>query len=153
MTRSAGNPEPAAPAGYAGTPLAKKLGVKDDAVLVLIAAPPRWAVPELPASTKVKRVSLSPSVLAGSDVALAFCRSAADVAALTEPVESLPASGSLWVAWPRKAGGHVSDVDENLLRELLLPLGVVDVKVAALDRDWSGLKFVWRKEHRAGRPG
>ena len=63
-------------------------------------------------------------------------------------VESLPKPGALWVAWPRKAGGHVSDVDENLLREVLLPTGVVDVKVAALDVDWSGLKFVWRKENR-----
>ena len=50
--------------------------------------------------------------------------------------------------WPRKAAGHVSDITENLLRELVLPTGLVDVKVAALDEDWSGLKFVWRKENR-----
>ncbi len=83
------------------------------------------------------------------DVALVFCRTAADVAAVAPLVANLCRSGSaLWVAWPRKAGGHVSDVDENLLREVLLPKGVVDVKVAALDADWSGLKFVWRKENR-----
>ena len=68
--------------------------------------------------------------------------------AVASLVESLPKSSALWVAWPRKAGGHVSDVEENLLREVLLPTGVVDVKVAALDVDWSGLKFVWRKENR-----
>jgi hypothetical protein len=82
-------------------------------------------------------------------VTLAFCRTQGDVVALVAAVESVPPSGALWVAWPRKAGGHVSDVDENLLREVLLPTGVVDVKVAALDVDWSGLKFVWRKENRA----
>jgi hypothetical protein len=60
----------------------------------------------------------------------------------------LPKSAMWWVAWPRKAAGHVSDINENLLRELLLPTGLVDVKVAALDEDWSGLKFVWRKELR-----
>ncbi len=54
-----------------------------------------------------------------------------------------------WIAWPRKAAGHDSDISENGLRELVLPTGLVDIKVAALDEDWSGLKFVWRKELRA----
>jgi hypothetical protein len=86
--------------------------------------------------------------LAAVDVTLVFCRTAAYLAAVPLLVESLPKGSALWVAWPRKASGHVSDVDENLLREVLLPTGVVDVKVAALDVDWSGLKFVWRKENR-----
>jgi hypothetical protein len=54
----------------------------------------------------------------------------------------------LWVAWPRRAGGHTSDITDNIVRQIVLPLGLVDVKVAALDQDWSGLKFVWRKELR-----
>jgi len=54
------------------------------------------------------------------------------------------------VAWPRRAGGHRSDITDNLLREVLLPVGVVDIKVAALDEDWSGVRFVWRKANRAG---
>ena len=157
----------AAEAGYSGTPLAKKLGIKDGAVLALVDAPARWSVPDLPGGVKVRRVRSAPTGSTGdlsvgnrgrprpatdksaADVVLAFCRTPADVVALVAAVESLPPTGALWVAWPRKAGGHVSDVDENLLREVLLPTGVVDVKVAALDTDWSGLKFVWRKENRA----
>jgi hypothetical protein len=59
-------------------------------------------------------------------------------------------AGAIWVAWPRRAGGHESDIREQDIRDLALPLGLVDVKVAALDEDWSGLRLVWRKEHRAG---
>ena len=57
-------------------------------------------------------------------------------------------AGSLWVAWPRRAGGHRSDITENALREHALPLGIVDTKVAAIDEDWSGLRFMWRRENR-----
>ncbi len=59
-------------------------------------------------------------------------------------------AGAIWVAWPRRAGGHESDIREQDIRDLALPLGLVDVKVAALDEDWSGLRLVWRKEHREG---
>jgi hypothetical protein len=139
-------------AGYSGTPLAKKLGIKDGGELALVDAPPSWSVPDLPEGVTVTRTPSgarrTTTPLAEVDVALVFCRAAVDVAAISSLVESLGANSALWVAWPRKAGGHVSDVDENLLREVLLPTGVVDVKVAALDVDWSGLKFVWRKENR-----
>jgi hypothetical protein len=58
------------------------------------------------------------------------------------------------VAWPRRAAGHVSDITDNIVRDEALPLGLVDVKVAALDEDWSALKVVWRRENRIGRrPG
>jgi hypothetical protein len=63
-------------------------------------------------------------------------------------IRALRADGSLWIAWPRKAAGHMSDISENDLRTIILPTGLVDTKVAALDQDWSGLKFVWRKELR-----
>jgi hypothetical protein len=56
--------------------------------------------------------------------------------------------GALWVAWPRRAGGHDSDIREQDIRDVALPLGLVDVKVAALDDDWSGLRLVWRTERR-----
>jgi hypothetical protein len=140
-------------AGYSGTPLAKKLGIKESTVAVaLLDAPAAWSVPELPHGVDVKRVTSASrrrgAGLAGVDVAIVFCRTAADVVAVTFLVESLPATSALWVAWPRKAGGHVSDVTDNLVRTVLLPTGVVDVKVAALDTDWSGLKFLWRKENR-----
>jgi hypothetical protein len=139
---------PAGYPGYSGTALAKKLGIKDGAVLALLDAPASWSVPDLPAGVSVRQASAA-GHLAEVDVAVAFCRTAADVRAVRSLVDSLAPQSALWVAWPRKAGGHVSDVDENLLREVLLPVGVVDVKVAALDADWSGLKFVWRKENRA----
>jgi hypothetical protein len=134
-------------AGYSGTPLAKKLGIKDGAVLALVGAPPKWSR-DLPDGVTVVRKSRQRARLVDADVALVFCRTAADVADVPSLVESLPEQGTLWVAWPRKAGGHVSDISDNLLREVLLPTGVVDVKVAAVDVDWSGLKFVWRKENR-----
>jgi hypothetical protein len=109
-----------------------------------------WSIPDLPGDVTVSRnpPRSRRSALTHVDVALVFCRTAADVAAVAPLVESLPKRSALWVAWPRKAGGHVSDVNDNLVREVLLPTGVVDVKVAALDVDWSGLKFVWRKENR-----
>lgn len=135
-------------AGYSGTPLAKKLGIKPESSLALLDAPARWAVPDLPAGARVERASTSASALRDADVAVAFCRSSEDVARLASLAGDVPVRSALWIAWPRKAAGHVSDVTENLLRELLLPTGLVDVKVAALDADWSGLKFVWRKENR-----
>lgn len=85
----------------------------------------------------------------GEARALAFATSASDVRRTIEQQERriFPA-GALWIAWPRKAAGHVSDVDENLVRDTALLRGLVDVKVAALDTDWSALKIVWRKENR-----
>jgi hypothetical protein len=134
-------------AGYSGTPLAKKLGVKEGGTLALVAAPDGWSVPDLPPGVTTKT-----SLRGHFDVAIAFVRSAAELRRRAETiVRSTPDASSVWIAWPRKAGGHDSDVTENLLRETLLPSGLVDVKVAALDEDWSGLKFMWRKESRAKR--
>jgi hypothetical protein len=139
-------------AGYSGTPLAQKLGLRPGTVFALLDAPADWSVPDLPVAVHTKRARRSASALRDVGVAVAFCRTIADVDQLASLVEAVAATGSLWVAWPRKAAGHVSEVSENLLRERLLPTGVVDVKVAALDNDWSGLKFVWRKHNRADRP-
>jgi hypothetical protein len=84
-----------------------------------------------------------------ADVVLAFVPSADRVRRTIEQQERriFPA-GALWIAWPRAAAGHVSDVDENLVRDTALLRGLVDVKVAALDTDWSALKLVWRRENR-----
>ena len=86
---------------------------------------------------------------AEADVVLAFARDLDDVATLIPALERriFPA-GALWIAWPRKAAGHVSEVTENAIRDTALPRGLVDVKVAAVDHDWSGLKLVWRRELR-----
>jgi hypothetical protein len=85
----------------------------------------------------------------GGDVVVAFHRTAAELAAGIEPLgQAIFPDRALWIAWPRRAGGHDSDITENGIRDLVLPIGLVDVKVAALDQDWSGLKLVWRRERR-----
>ena len=63
----------------------------------------------------------------------------------------LPAQGTIWVSWPKKAAKVATDITEDTVREIALPMGLVDVKVCAVDEVWSGLKLVWRREHRAGK--
>ncbi|MGW1614315.1 DUF3052 domain-containing protein [Streptomyces sp. NPDC002285] len=127
-----------------GTPLAKKIGIKPGQRVRLRHAPARWDIPGLPEGCDV--AAGGPR---GADVAVAFHRSYGDlVAEAAGLIGDLDDDAMLWIAWPRRAAGHVSDITENGLRELFLPLGVVDVKVAALGEDWSGLKFVRRRENR-----
>ena len=84
-----------------------------------------------------------------SDVVIAFFTELGqledDIGALATSINT---KGSLWIAWPRRAGGHTSDITDNAVRAAALALGLVDVKVAALDDDWSALKMVWRVERR-----
>ena len=81
-------------------------------------------------------------------VIVAFVRSSGElVPRLPGLAERIFPAGGLWVAWPLRAAGHVSDVTDNV-REHVLPLGLVDVKVAATDEDWSGLRVLWRAENR-----
>ncbi|WP_405809039.1 DUF3052 domain-containing protein [Streptomyces sp. NBC_00210] len=132
--------------GYSGTPLAKKIGIKPGQHVVLRHRPRGWSIPDLP-----EGVTVGERGSRDADVTLAFYRTHGDLAAEAATlVEGLADRAMLWIAWPRKAGGHESDITENGLRELFLPRGVVDVKVAALGEDWSGLKFVRRVENRAG---
>ncbi len=131
-------------AGYSGTPLAKKLGIKEGHRLTLVDAPPEWSVPDLPTNVEVGAGLQEPA-----DVVIAFHREAAELSSRIEALgQAIHPNGMVWIAWPRKAGGHESDVTENGIRDVVLPLGLVDVKVAALDDDWSGLKVVWRRERR-----
>lgn len=135
------------PAGYSRTPLAQKLGIKPDHLVVLLAAPDGWVIPDLPPGVEVRR-----DLRRRPDVVTAFLRSRADFRRqAARLVKALDPNASLWVAWPRKAGGHESDLTEQTFRDELLPTGLVDNKVAALDDDWSGLRFVWRKELRPQR--
>jgi alkylation response protein AidB-like acyl-CoA dehydrogenase len=135
-------------AGYASTPLYRKLGIKDGHVLALRGEPAGWRIEDLPDTVVVRRRARGPL-----DVIVAFYDRRAELErGLPALARALRADGSLWIAWPRKAAGHVSDISENALREIVLPTGLVDVKVAALDEDWSGLKFVWRKELRSQLP-
>lgn len=110
-------------------------------MIALLGAPPGWEVPDLPAGVRVRR-----RVQGQLDVAVLFIREPAQVRRrLPTLLGALRPAGSVWVAWPRRAGGHRSAVTGNELRRLLLPTGLVDIKVAALDANWSGLRFVRRR--------
>jgi hypothetical protein len=131
---------------YSGTPLRRKLGIKDGHVVALLDEPLGWGIEGLPQTVALRKRARGPL-----DVIVAFFHERANLERrLPLLVRALRVDGSLWIAWPRKAAGHVSDISENQLREIVLPTGLVDVKVAALDHDWSGLKFVWRKDLRSG---
>lgn len=130
-----------ASAGYSATPQATKLGLTPGTTWDVVGAPQAWSF-ESPPDPTMRRDG-------DADVVLAFASTPEEVRRAIEHQERriFPA-GALWIAWPRKAAGHVSDVDENLVRDTALLRGLVDVKVAALDTDWSALKIVWRKENR-----
>jgi hypothetical protein len=136
----------ASPGGYSGTPLARKLGIRPGDVVAVVGGPQGWAVPDLPEGVRIRR-----SLGSGADVVMAFVRRRADLDGVVGAVTAvLGPEDAFWLLWPRRAAGHESDVTENLLREVVLPTGLVDVKVAAVGEDWSGLRFVWRREVRAG---
>jgi hypothetical protein len=139
-----GPAEPAAPAVPA-VGLARKLGIRPDDVVALIGAPPDWSV-ELPAGARLRR-----GLRGGADVVIAFLRRASDLeTVLARVVPVLGPQDALWLLWPRKAAGHVSDLGDNLVRGAALETGLVDIKVAAVGDDWSGLRFVWRRQRRDG---
>ena len=134
-----------AQAGYSGTPLAKKLGLKP--------GEPLWAS-GMPASVKkIIDKEAGPRYLARPTKMLAaahiFHTSAAKLEAELESLRTkLAPDGMVWVSWPKKAAKVETDITEDTIRELALPLGFVDTKVCAVDDVWSGLKLVIRKELR-----
>lgn len=131
------------PTGYSGTPQWRKLGLKPGLRMTVDGAPRGWALEDPPDGITLGRKA------GPADVIVAFFRAADDLPIrLPGLADRIHPEGSLWVAWPRRAGGHVSDITDNVIRQHALPLGVVDVKVAAIDEDWSGVKLVWRLENR-----
>jgi hypothetical protein len=131
--------------GYSGTPLARKLGIKHDSRVLVVAAPPAFEIPDVPGGATVHtRAGAS-----AYDVVVAFCP---DARRLTARLEVLPSrattAGALWVAWPKRASGVSTDLDENVVRDAGVAIGLVDVKVIAIDKTWSGLKFVRRLRDR-----
>jgi hypothetical protein len=92
-----------------------------------------------------------------ADLIVAFFRQADELSRrLPDLVRRIQPDGALWIAWPRRAGGHHSDITDTVIRAEALALGVVDVKVAAIDDDWSGQRYVWRvanRSHALGRAG
>jgi hypothetical protein len=134
-------------AGYSGTPLAKKLGIKEKFRVALVGMPAgvRAEIKETLASC----VSAS----SGLDFAIVFVKSAAELKKEFFPVaKKLAPAGMLWVSWPKKSSGVATDLDENVVRGIGLEAGLVDVKVCAVDEVWSGLKFVVRLKDRPGKP-
>jgi hypothetical protein len=108
-------------------------------------APRGWTVPDLPEGARLRR-----GLRTGADVVLAFVGRAAALEGVVRAVPPvLGPEDALWILWPRRAAGHDSDVTDNLVRAAVLLTGLVDVKVAAVGEDFSGLRFVWRKERRA----
>ena len=132
-------------AGYSGTPLARKLGIKPAGRVLLIAAPPGFDIPDVPPDAVVHRRGGSASY----DVILAFCPDLDRLQSrLSTYVPKLTTAGALWLAWPKRASGVRTDIDENLVRDEGLRAGLVDVKVAAIDATWASLKFVRRLRDR-----
>lgn len=135
-------------AGYSGTPLPRKLGIKAGSRLLLVHAPDRFIDDELAELPGGVAIHTKPGPTA-YDVVLLFVRTEADFRKRFEPLtKRITPSGRLWVAWPRKAGGFVSDVTENAIRDHALAVGLVDNKVAAISEAWSGLQIVYRLKDR-----
>jgi hypothetical protein len=139
-------------AGYSGTPLARKLGLKAGQAVAFVALPDTLA--HLHDAAAFRRIELAPDWRAlpegARDVIHLFTKSAAEVTqALPVLRDMIEADGMIWVSWPKKASKVATDVTEDTIRNRALADVLVDVKVCAVDEVWSGLKLVVRKELRA----
>jgi hypothetical protein len=138
-------------AGYSGTPLAKKLGIKAGSNVFVEGAPGAY---ELLLDPMPDGVHVQSAIDASTDVVHLFSTSRAELAAaLKRSLRHLRPDAALWVSWPKKASRVPTDVTEDAIRDMAFPLGLVDIKVCAVDDIWSGLKLVLRKEHRPGNSG
>ncbi len=129
-------------AGYSGKPLAAKLGVKPGDVICAIDAPEHYPslLAPLPEGASVVGIATDPAI------AHAFFRRASELSAAAPRLVTLPrAGGMVWVSWPKKSSPLYVDLTEDGVRSAMLPTGWVDVKVCAVDADWSGLKFLRRR--------
>lgn len=135
MTRT-----PAKPAGYSGTPLPQKLGIKAGSSVALVDAPRGFeaTLGALPDGARVRRGARA------ADLVVWFVTSRRDLDGRVARIAGLTWAG-LWIAWPKKASGVASDVSEDVVRRVGLASGLVDYKVCAIDATWSGLKFARRK--------
>jgi len=133
-------------AGYSGTPLIKKLGIKDNFEVAFVNAPANFVTQlELPATVNVNRISQSKAL----DFIQVFVTSqTALTTAFAQYPPRLKANGMIWISWPKKSSGVQTDLNDNIVRNIGLEAGLVDVKVCAVDEVWSGLKFVYRLKDR-----
>jgi hypothetical protein len=137
-------------AGYSGTPLVRKLGIRGGTRILVVNAPPDYARLVSPLPEGVRFLTR-----AGQDIGMIHVFATARAALQRKLRDLLPAlaqAGMIWVSWPKKAAKVPTDITEDTIREVALPLGLVDVKVCAVDETWSGLKLVIRKELRKPAP-
>ena len=138
-------------AGYSGTPLVQKLGIKPGHKLALLSAPDGFerTLGTLPPGVEIAAPT---SRTRNLDVILLFVTSRAELAKrFVKTAKRLDPAGGLWIAWPKRASGVATDMTEDGVREVALPAGLVDVKVCAIDETWSGLRCVVRLENRPGK--
>ena len=136
--------------GYSGTPLAKKLGIKDGMTVSTVRAPENYLelVEPLPESIEV----IENAEYNDIDIAHLFTNGRDDLfSQLAMLRNQIKQDGSIWVSWYKKAAKLPTEITEDTIREAAFPLGLVDVKVCAVDEKWSGLKLVIRKENRTSR--
>jgi Protein of unknown function (DUF3052) len=135
--------------GYSGTPLAKKLGIKDASRVCVINPPPNYLklVAPLP-----RDASIGDRLSGDTDIIHVFTTKRSELAKRLASLRTkIQPEAAIWVSWPKKASGQPTDITEDTIREVALPIGLVDVKVCAVDETWSGLKLVIRKELRPKR--
>ena len=125
-------------AGYSGTPLGQKLGIKPGAKVAVVGAPRGFSL--------VKRAGRAPF-----DVAVVFAKEIVRIRTIFDEIsQNMAENGGVWMAWPKKSSAMKTDVTEGALRAAILPTGWVDNKVCAIDETWSGLRFVKRVALRKG---
>ena len=133
-------------AGYSGTPLAKKLGIKENSVVMPVNAPANYRELLEPLPSSVRFVKKANSE---TDVVHLFVTKKADLArALADYRARLDPKAAIWVSWPKKSAKVPTDITEDTIRDVALPMGFVDIKVCAVDEVWSGLKLVVRVANR-----
>ncbi|HEX6124955.1 MAG TPA: DUF3052 family protein [Pyrinomonadaceae bacterium] len=142
--------EPKMNAGYSGTPLAKKLGIKEDFLIVTVNEPSEYRalLGALPRGVELR--DSADTGMKEIDLVHLFTNTRDELfRELPKWMRSIHSSGTIWVSWYKRAAKLPTEITEDTVRDAALPLGLVDVKVCAVDEKWSGLKLVIRKENRA----
>jgi hypothetical protein len=129
--------------GYSGTPLPRKLEIKEGTQVALVNGPKEF---RRLLGTLPRGAALRNGIEGARDLTIWFVRARQDVEHNLQRVAPRAGEGSLWMAWPKKSSGVPTDVSEDVLREVILPHGLVDRKVCAIDQTWSGLLFSWRRK-------
>ena len=131
--------------GYSGTPLPKKLGIKEASTVVLVSAPDRFeqTLGELPQGARLRHGNRG-----ARQITIWFVTSSKELERRLEAIAASVGEGTLWVAWPKQSSDMAGDVTEDGVRDVALPRGLVDTKVCAIDETWSGLRLTRRRTNR-----